>query len=383
MQLDLYGGFGEKGRTCLGVESGGYRLLLDAGVKVSARGGNDYYPSIPDAALKAIDAILITHGHEDHVAALGWLIGRGFAGRIFMTPETRYEAEISLAGYALPEHLTLLRGAAIERLPIGANALRLGPLRISTGRSGHVAGGVWCRIDDGRVIVDYCGDMVPASPVFAMDPVPRCHAIVIDASYGDDDVPAQARAAEVAEWIADRPQGCVLPTPLYGRSAELLAIVPGPVALAAGMRDALRAQIAGKCWLVDGIAHTLEERLRAAVDWGDGTALPRGALLCHDAMGISGPSRDILVQAAARGWPMLFTGHLPANSPGERMVAEERAAWIRLPTHPTLTENLAIAAASDANTVLGHSCDQTQLSRLKQRMPRLRADLATGDRVDL
>ena len=26
--LDLYGGFGEKGRTCLGVESGGYRLLL-------------------------------------------------------------------------------------------------------------------------------------------------------------------------------------------------------------------------------------------------------------------------------------------------------------------------------------------------------------------
>ena len=36
MRLDLYGGFGEKGRTCLGVESGGYRLLLDAGVKISA-----------------------------------------------------------------------------------------------------------------------------------------------------------------------------------------------------------------------------------------------------------------------------------------------------------------------------------------------------------
>lgn len=383
MRLHLYGGFGEKGRTCLGVESGGYRLLLDAGVKVSARGEHDYYPSIPDAALKAIDAILITHGHEDHVAALGWLIGRGFAGRIFMTPETRYEAEMSLAGYALPEHLTLLRSAAVEQLPVGADALRLGPLRISTGRSGHVAGGVWCRIDDGRVTVDYCGDMVPASPVFAMDPVPRCHAIVIDASYGDDDVHAQARAAEVAAWIAARPQGCVLPTPLYGRSAELLAIVPGPVALAAGMRDALRAQIDGKRWLVDGIAHTLEEHLRAAVDWGEGAALPRAALLCHDAMGISGPSRDILVQAAARGWPTLFTGHLPGNSPGERMVEEESAAWIRLPTHPTRTENLAIAATSDAKMVLGHSCDETQLSRLKQHLPRLRDDLATGDCVDL
>ena len=43
----LYGGFGEKGRTCLGVESAGYRVLLDAGVKTSARGGgDDYYPAI-------------------------------------------------------------------------------------------------------------------------------------------------------------------------------------------------------------------------------------------------------------------------------------------------------------------------------------------------
>ena len=38
MRLDLYGGFGEKGRTCLGVESAGFRLLLDAGVKTSAHG---------------------------------------------------------------------------------------------------------------------------------------------------------------------------------------------------------------------------------------------------------------------------------------------------------------------------------------------------------
>ena len=383
MRLDLYGGFGEKGRTCLGVESGGYRLLLDAGVKISARGTGDYYPAIPAAALKAIDAIVVTHGHEDHVAALGRLIARGFDGRILMTRQTQSEAEISLASYALPEHLALFRRAAVERLPIGVDALRLGPLRISTGRSGHIAGGVWCRIDDGRVSFDYCGDVVPASPVFAMDPLPRCQAIVIDASYGDDDVPARARAAEIVAWIAARPDGCVLPTPLFGRSAELLAIVPGPMALAPGMRNALRAQIQGSGWLVDGIAQRMTERLDAAVDWRDGDALPRRALLCHDGMGISGPSRAILVDAAARGWATLFTGHLPSNSPGERMVAEGRAAWIRLPTHPTLTQNVAIAAASDASVVLGHSCDRAPLARLTQHMPGLRADLSTGDCVDL
>ena len=383
MRLDLYGGFGEKGRTCLGVESDGYHLLLDAGVKTSARGRDDYYPAISVGALKAIDAIVITHGHEDHVAALGWLIAGGFDGRIFMTAETQSEAEISLASYALPEHLALMHRASIERLPIGVDAVRLGPLRISTGRSGHVAGGVWCRIDDGRVSFDYCGDVVPASPVFAMDPVPRCHAIVMDASYGDDDVPARARAAEVVEWIAARSQGCVLPTPLYGRSAELLAIVPGPIALAPGMRDALSTQIEGSAWLVDGIAPLLKERLDTAVDWREGDALPRTALLCHDAMGISGPSRDILVATAAHAWPTLFTGHLPANSPGERLVAQGHATWIRLPTHPTLTENLAIAAASGASIVLGHSCDRALLTRLTHHLPRLRADVGTGDGVDL
>ena len=149
------------------------------------------------------------------------------------------------------------------------------------------------------------------------------------------------------------------------------------------MREALSTQIEGSRWLVDGIASLLKVRLDAAIDWREGDALPRTALLCHDAMGISGPSRKILADAAAGAWPTLFTGHLPANSPGERMVSQGHAAWIRLPTHPTLAENLALAAASDAGIVLGHSCDRALLTRLTHHLPRLRADLATGDSVDL
>jgi predicted metal-dependent RNase len=91
MRLDLYGGFGEKGRTCLGVESAGFRLLLDAGVKTSAHGRDDYYPAIGPDELSVIDAIIVTHAHEDHLAALGWCIAGGFRGRIFMTAETQRE----------------------------------------------------------------------------------------------------------------------------------------------------------------------------------------------------------------------------------------------------------------------------------------------------
>ena len=192
------------------------------------------------------------------------------------------------------------------------------------------------------------------------------------------------RAAQVTRWIAARPEGCVLPTPLYGRSAELLAIVPGPVALAPGMREALGVQIRDAGWLAPGAsAGLLATRLAAATDWAPGAPLPRAALLCHDGMGMAGPAREILAAANATRHPTLFTGHLPDGSPGERMVAAARAAWIRLPTHPTLTENLALVHGSHATTVLGHSCEQAVLDRLHEQIPALRVDLATGDHIDI
>jgi hypothetical protein len=187
----------------------------------------------------------------------------------------------------------------------------------------------------------------------------------------------------VRDWVLAHPQGCVLPTPLSGRSAELLAIAPGPVALCEGMRDALALQLADTAWMTRAAIGRLSQRLAVATDWRRGSPLPRAALICHDGMGIAGPSRDILRAAGANTHPVLFTGHLPAESPGEKMLAAGQAAWLRLPTHPILSENIAIAGGSGAKTVLGHSCDRAALEQLKRRIPRLRADLATGDRVDL
>ena len=381
MRLHLYGGFGEKGRTCLGVEVDGYRLLLDAGVKTSARGA-DYYPAISADELAATDAIVITHAHEDHVAALGWCIAGGFRGRLLMTAETGREVDLFLDAYADASHRRAAREFARDVLAVG-EPIRLGPLQLIAGRSGHVSGGVWCVVSDSRRTLGYCGDVVPASEVFAMDPLPRCDAVVLDASYGDDDVAAQQRENEVRDWVLAHRDGCVLPTPLSGRSAELLAIVPGSIALSEGMREALRQQIADPAWLADAAVDCLSQRLVLAADWQSGSPLPRAALLCHDGMGIAGPSRAALEQAAADGHPVLFTGHLPAGSPGERMLAGGRATWLRLPTHPTLPENVAIVASSAAGIVLGHSCERAALAQLKRHIPRLRADLATGDRLDL
>ena len=100
-------------------------------------------------------------------------------------------------------------------------------------------------------------------------------------------------------------------------------------------------------------------------------------------MGMAGPAASILALARATDHPTLFTGHLPDGSPGQQMVRKHRAQWIRLPTHPTLDENVGMIAATAASTVLGHSCDAQALAALGRHVPQLRTGLATGDVVDL
>lgn len=382
MRIDLCGGFGEKGRTSVAISGGGRRILLDAGIKVGASGA-EYYPAIP-GGVDDIAAVLISHAHEDHVGALSWLLAQGYRGRILMTAETREEAPATLAAYADPDDFRRfpLPEDRIELFEPG-DSLIIGGLTIATGRSGHVVGGVWFAVDDGSRKAVYSADVVPDSSVFVMDAMPACDLLVFDASYGADPVGGAARAQAIAEWVAARPGGCLLPTPLSGRSLELMAILDGPFAIHAGMRASLAAQIEARAALYPAVVPRLRRRLAEAMDWHDGDALPVFPLLADDGMGKAGPSAALLPLAAATGYPVLLTGHLPAGSPGEALQASGRADWIRMPTHPTLSGNLAIWEGAGRPTAFGHSCPPDMLAELVPHMPSLRVDLRTGDSYTL
>jgi hypothetical protein len=211
--------------------------------------------------------------------------------------------------------------------------------------------------------------------------MPSRDLLVFDASYGADPVSGADRARAIADWIAARPQGCLLPTPLSGRSLELMAALAIPFAIHAGMRAALAAQIEAGAALLPGIAETLRRRLAQASDWHDGDPLPARPLLCDDGMGKAGPSARLLPLADAGNYPILLSGHLPAGSPGERLHAAGRADWIRMPTHPTLAGNIAIWEKAGRPATIGHSCPPADLAALKPHIPTLRADCRTGDSV--
>lgn len=380
MMLDLLGGFGEKGRTSLAVNSGKDRILLDVGIKVGASGA-DYYPAL-NGSVTDIDALFVSHAHEDHIGALSWLLSRGYAGPIFMTAETRNEAPATLAGYAEPEDF---RRFPFPEDRIGlfepGDTLKSGNLTIRTGRSGHVVGGVWFAVDDGESRVAYSADVVPDSNVFVMDTIPHCDLLVLDASYGADPVPGTARAREISQWVARHWDGCLLPTPLSGRSLELIAALPGPFAIHAGMRSSLEAQIGATASLLPGVSELLLRRLQDAADWIDAGSLPSMPLLADDGMGEAGPSSRLLPRADHYGFPVLLTGHLPSGSPGDLLHKAGRADWVRMPTHPTLSGNVDIWEKAGRPAALGHSCTPDLLGDLQTHIPSLRTQCRTGQRI--
>ncbi|QND68992.1 MBL fold metallo-hydrolase [Mesorhizobium loti] len=380
MMLDLLGGFGEKGRTSLAVSSGNDRILLDVGIKVGASGA-DHYPAL-NGSIADIDALFVSHAHEDHIGALSWLLARGYTGPIFMTEETRNEASATLAGYADPGDLRRFPFPSdrIELFEPG-DMLKSGNLTIRTGRSGHVVGGVWFAVDDGESRVAYSADVVPDSNVFVMDTIPHCDLLVLDASYGADPVPGTARAREISRWVASHSDGCLLPTPLSGRSLELIAALPGPFAIHASMRSSLEVQIGATASLLPGVSELLLARLQDASDWTDADPLPSMPLLADDGMGEAGPSSRLLPRAGQAGFPVLLTGHLPSGSPGDLLHKAGRADWVRMPTHPTLSGNVDIWEKAGRPTALGHSCAPDLLGDLKNHIPSLRTQCRTGQRI--
>lgn len=381
MKLTIHGGIGEKGRTCIGVEHGGTRLLLDVGVDTSAQGAA-YYPAITRAELERLDAIIVTHAHEDHVAALGWCLANGFSGRILMTAESAAETDATLAAYATPQERSLAKAATVEIIALGAD-FAIGPIAIRTGRSGHVVGGIWCHLSADRRSLGYCGDVVPDSPVFSMDALPPCDLLLVDASYGADRVPAAKRGAAIRRWLSAHPQGAVLPTPLSGRSVELIGLIDTPIAIHPSMREALAQQIAASAWLMPGATDTLSARFAEALLWEEGQPLPAATLLVDDGMGLAGPSKAALAQARRERHPVLLTGGIPKGSLADLMLAAGEAEWLRFPTHPTLPENIAIATASGAARILAHSCDAATATTLVADIPKLVTGLRPGDTIEI
>ena len=88
------GGAGEIGKNMMALEAGDQILIIDAGLMFPTSEMHGVDLVIPDASYvldrqDQVRAVILTHGHEDHIGALAYLVEEGLDAPVFATALTR------------------------------------------------------------------------------------------------------------------------------------------------------------------------------------------------------------------------------------------------------------------------------------------------------
>ncbi len=182
MKLTVLGGAGAwppAGGACSGylVEHAGFRLLIDPGYATLPRLLELVEPH-------AVDAVMISHGHADHVADLNPLL---------RARTLRDDPAPSLPTYALPGALRAVLAldrpgmldAALDLRDFAAgDALQVGPFAVETRLLPHFLPNVGLRLTAGGVSITYTGDAGPTDDL-------------VELAWGTDLLLAEATYAEL------------------------------------------------------------------------------------------------------------------------------------------------------------------------------------------
>ena len=195
--------------SCHWIETSGRRIVVDCGFfqgppELEAL-NHEAFPFHPSE----IDALLLTHGHLDHVGRLPLLVRNGYAGPIHTIGTTRRISEIILLdsakiqredheraaraddGKAPPplyteEHVEATM-ALFREVSYDAPVDLGGGVRATFRPAGHILGSAWVEIEgsEGRLVAS--GDLGNRESGLQGDPVPppACDAVLVETTYAD------------------------------------------------------------------------------------------------------------------------------------------------------------------------------------------------------
>jgi len=177
------------------VELGGQRLLVDCGIGQGREARRWVFPE----EAKKVDAVLLTHGHLDHIGALPHLLDGGFDKPIFATQPTLDIARISLEDSLSMQRATFRETHALlvafdklaQAVPYD-RAGRLGTLAVEATfrEAGHILGSASVDLRSAQSRVILSGDLGrPGSPLlkdaFAAWPADRpVDLAIMESTYG-------------------------------------------------------------------------------------------------------------------------------------------------------------------------------------------------------
>lgn len=194
--LRLVSGVGAKGPACFLIETERKRIMLDLGEGPPPG-------ALPDlAGMEPPDALVLSHGHKDHVGGLDLLQKLG-------NPPVYATESVARA---------LPRGLDLRPLPLCGTGQVL-DIDVTTGRNGHAPGGVWLHFAVAGGLL-YTGDWSGESVLYGYDPPSKKAAVaLVDCSYGSYQKPRGECWSALAALVDRGP--LLLPVPANGRGPEI------------------------------------------------------------------------------------------------------------------------------------------------------------------
>jgi hypothetical protein len=336
-RLRALSGAGGKGPACFLLETDHARLLLDLGYGPQP----GVWPNLDGVG--RVDAIVLTHAHADHAGGLS------LADQIGSPTVYATAAVLEQIGCRLPT----------RELPVNGVAT-LCDIPFTTGRNGHAPGGVWLHAALGEGLL-YTGDYAVESLIYAFDAPPPATTVILDASYGAYEDSLDTCIARLAPYLdAGR---CLLPVPAMGRGAEMAWQYAQHTGCLPRLADDVRTAIARLA--ADPAAHAIKPEAVASLRTlaADAPAAADGdaPLFVSPADGSRGAAAAHLEQWANGTDPIVFTGYLPPGTPAQALTDSGRAHYVRWNVHPRLGDNVALARACGARTVLPAFGDRRHL----------------------